>query len=87
VVVYFGQFFIGKYLGQIMGYFFRGASYVSILTKLGLGHILGIIFVSSSGHPAPKLIGQRNFSSVNGKKLQIAFLTVSTSLFIIFNPN
>jgi hypothetical protein len=32
-----------------MGYFIDGSSYVLILTKIGLGYILGDFFTNSSG--------------------------------------
>jgi hypothetical protein len=45
--------FFGNYRSstKYCGHFFNSASYVLILTRHGLGYILGGIFTNSSGHP------------------------------------
>jgi hypothetical protein len=39
----------------LLGYVYNAASYVFIMTKNGLGYILGDSFSNSSGHPEGKL--------------------------------
>jgi hypothetical protein len=53
VVVYIGQlFFLITELAHFFGLLFpQRTSYVFILTKNGLGYILGDFFTNSSGHP------------------------------------
>jgi hypothetical protein len=50
VIVDFGHFLIAQ-VAHILVNFFSGKRYVSILTKYGLGHILGDFPTNSSGHP------------------------------------
>jgi hypothetical protein len=40
----------------ILGQFFYRKGSVLILRKNGLGHILGILFTKTSGHPAPSTL-------------------------------
>jgi hypothetical protein len=53
VIVFFRQLLKITEVVKIFGFIsFQGKSYVLIMTKKGLGHILGEFFTNSSGHPA-----------------------------------
>jgi hypothetical protein len=66
-IAFFGQFFEITKVAQNFGLlrYFHSSGCVLVLTKNGLGHILGYFFTNSSGHlegiggPSEGLIGQR----------------------------
>jgi hypothetical protein len=49
--LFLGSFLKKTKLSQFLGYFFHGKSNVFILTKNGLGDILGDFATNSSGRP------------------------------------
>jgi hypothetical protein len=54
VTVYLGSFLQITEIAQIIGLLISTKNYILIMTKNGLGYILGDFFTNVSGHPVGK---------------------------------